>query len=111
MYESAIPVERGALGEKLARHAFRAGRSVVELALQLFYAAQSPQTPAWARSVITGALAYFVLPIDTLPDLLPGVGFVDDFGVLMAALFTVATCITPEIKEKAQQKIRQWFGQ
>lgn len=110
MSESAIHLDRGVFWEKLARSALKAGRSTVELALRLFYAVQSPDTPAWARSVIVGALAYFVLPIDTLPDLLPGVGYVDDLGVLMAAVFTVAAWITPEIKEKARHKMEQWFG-
>src|SRR5688572_14838093 len=71
---------------KLRRQARPAGTRVVEHALQLFYAARHPDTPAWARAVVYGALGYFILPTDAIPDLIPAVGFSDDFGVLVMAL-------------------------
>ena len=82
----------------------------MEHALQLFYAARHPDTPAWARAVVYGALGYFILPTDAVPDLIPAVGFSDDFGVLVMALTTIATRITPEIREQARRRIQQWFG-
>jgi uncharacterized membrane protein YkvA (DUF1232 family) len=97
--------------EKLQRHARSAGSQVVEHALQLFYAAQSPTTPKWARTVAYGALAYFILPTDVVPDFLPAAGYTDDLGVLALALGTIAMQITPEIKERANQRMRRWFKQ
>ncbi|OWT63475.1 YkvA family protein [Candidimonas nitroreducens] len=97
------------LWRKLQQHAGAAGRAVLEKALYLYYAAQSPATPKWARRVIYGALAYFVLPLDAIPDLIPGIGYTDDLSVMAAALATVALYITPEVRALAQHKIAQWF--
>lgn len=95
--------------QKITDIALRAGKPIIEKALQLFYAAQSPATPPWARRVIYGALTYLVLPIDAIPDYLPALGFTDDLGVITAALVTVASYITPEIKAKSKDKLNQWF--
>lgn len=96
---------------KLARFAKLAGREVVEKALWLYYALQRPETPLWAKRVIVGALAYFILPFDFISDLLPGLGFTDDLGVIVTALSTVAMYITPAVKEQARLKVREWFGE
>ncbi len=95
--------------KKVGGYARSAGREVVELALQLYYAAQSPDTPRWAKAAIYGALGYFISVIDAIPDLTPIVGYTDDLGVLVAALAAVASNVTPEIKEKAADKAREWF--
>lgn len=97
--------------DKVVRYARQAGKEVIERALQLYYAAQSPDTPKWAKGVIYGALGYFIVPLDAIPDLTPVVGYADDLGVLAAALATVALYVTPEIKAKAKAKIQEWFGQ
>jgi len=69
---------------KLARYARVAGRQVVETALVLFHCLRDPDTPAWARAVILGALAWFVAPVDAIPDLTPLVGYTDDLGARVA---------------------------
>ena len=56
---------------KLARHGKAAGKKVVGSALKLYYAAQSPETPDWAKAVIYGALAYLICPVDAIPDPVP----------------------------------------
>jgi len=96
--------------QKLARHAATAGRGTLEKALYLYYAAQHPATPAWARRVMYGALGYFILPLDAVPDLAPLVGYTDDLSVMVAALGTVAFYITPQIKAQAHGKVDQWLG-
>lgn len=96
---------------KLIRYAKAAGREVVEKALWLYYAARSPSTPVWAKTAIYGALGYFISMIDAIPDLTPIVGYTDDLGVLVAALATVSAYITPEVKAKASEKLREWFGE
>lgn len=98
----------GLLG-KITKIAAKAGRPLIEKALYMFYAVQHPKTPAWARRVIYGALAYLVLPTDAIPDVLPAVGFTDDLTVIAAALATVSYYITPEIKEQAKTKLAKWF--
>ena len=95
---------------KLGAHASAVGKEVIEKALWLYYAAQAPQTPAWSKAVIYGALGYFIFPIDAIPDLTPVVGYADDLGVLAAAVATVAMHITDEIKATTAQKLQTWFG-
>ena len=95
---------------KLKNFAVSAGREVVEKALTLYYTAQNPNVPAWAKTVVVGALTYFVSPVDAIPDILVGVGFTDDLGVLLAAIATVSVYINAETKEQAQQKLTDWFG-
>ncbi|GET40257.1 YkvA family protein [Microseira wollei] len=97
--------------EKLKNFALVAGKEVVEKALLLYYALQNPKVPVWARTVILGALAYFVFPVDAVPDIFPVVGYTDDLGVLLAAIGTVAMYINDEVKQQAKQKIRDWFGE
>ena len=88
----------------------QAGREVVERALWLYYAAQKPNTPTWAKSVIFGALAYFISPLDAIPDLTPLVGFTDDLGAVAAALTMVTLYIDDEVKSLAAAKLALWFG-
>ncbi len=76
----------------------------------MFYAAQRPETPKWAKGVIYGALAYFISPLDGVPDALPG-GFVDDLSVLAGAIAMVALHITPEVSLQARSKLSEWFGE
>lgn len=96
--------------EKITRFAKSAGREVVEKALWLFFAAQRPETPAWAKAVIYSALAYFISPVDAVPDITPLVGYSDDLGMLAAAISTLAVYITDDVKAQAAEKIRTWFG-
>ncbi|MFM9264330.1 YkvA family protein [Tychonema sp. BBK16] len=95
---------------KLKNFALTAGREVVEKALTLYYTAQNPNVPGWAKGVVVGALTYFISPVDAIPDVLVGIGFTDDLGVLLAAIATVSVYINAETKEQAKQKMKDWFG-
>lgn len=86
----------------------KASRELLYSVLVLYYTAKLPETPAWAKCVIYGALGYFILPIDVVPDFLPG-GFIDDLTVLAAAIVIVDAYITQEVKAKAKQKLEEWF--
>ena len=96
--------------QKVRDHALRAGREVIEKALVLYYCLQDSRTPAWARATIVGALGYWILPMDAIPDLIPGAGYADDLGALAAAAATVSAHIKPEHKEKAQDQVDHLFG-
>lgn len=96
--------------DKLKKYAKVAGSEVIEKALWLFYAAQRPETPAWAKAVIYGALAYFILPTDAIPDMVPLAGYTDDMGALAAAIAMVTLYISDDVKAKTRQKMRDWFG-
>lgn len=95
---------------KLSKFAKSAGRELVEKALWLHYAAQRAETPTWAKSVIYGALAYFILPADVIPDVIPASGYSDDLAVIAVAIGTVATFIDENVKHRASAKLQTWFG-
>ncbi len=54
--------------------------------------------------------AYFISPIDAVPDITPVLGYSDDLGVLVSAVLTVAMYVTDEVKQQARDKVRAWLG-
>lgn len=70
-----------------------------------FFCAIDPQTPRSAKAVIFGALAYFVLPADAVPDFLPLVGFTDDAAALAAAIGTISS----HMRERHYRAARAWL--
>ncbi len=95
--------------DKLADQAVKAGKDVVEKALILYYAAQDPETPLWAKTTIISALAYFIFPQDAIPDYIPVFGYADDLAVLGGALAIVAVHINRKHKRQAKDKMKEWF--
>ena len=73
--------------------------------LAAYYCAFDRDTPRHVQLSLLGALAYFVLPFDFMPDLLPVLGFTDDAAVLVTALRLVATNIRPDHREAARQAL------
>lgn len=76
-----------------------------EDAVAAFLCASDGATPLPIRATLFGALAYFVLPIDAIPDLILGLGFTDDAAVLIAAFTAARTHITDSHRERA----REWL--
>ncbi len=86
----------------------RVGRHLpfVEDLLAAYYCAFDSATPVRVKFVLLGALAYFVLPLDGVPDLLPLLGFADDAAVLAAAIAQVAGAIGDSHRAKAREALR-----
>ncbi|MFY0760414.1 MULTISPECIES: YkvA family protein [Metabacillus] len=95
---------------KLKKYGKKAGSSVVYAVLLLYFTLQKPEVPAKTKAIIIGALGYFILPLDLIPDLAVGVGYTDDLGALGLALLQVAMYIDQDIKDQAKQKLVEWFG-
>ena len=74
-------------------------------ALLLFNAWGNKSTPKWAKNIILGSLAYFLSPIDSIPDLTPFIGMTDDIGLMAFSLVTIACYITPEVRDKSYQQL------
>ena len=83
----------------------------VEEAVAGYYCAIDPATPLQVKAVLFGALAYFVLPIDIVPDIMPWLGFTDDAAVLYAALRTVAPHINNSHRALAKTAIDRMAGE
>tara|TARA_R110002020_G_scaffold260796_4_gene475118 strand:- start:424 stop:813 length:390 start_codon:yes stop_codon:yes gene_type:complete len=70
-----------------------------------YYCAIDSETPASTRGILIAALAYFVLPIDIIPDMLLGIGFTDDIAVLLTAFNAVRGNIRPEHYRRARETL------
>jgi uncharacterized membrane protein YkvA (DUF1232 family) len=73
--------------------------------LAAYYCAFDRDTPLQVKAALLGALAYFVLPFDAIPDFLPVIGFADDAAVLATALRLVASHMRPAHREAARRTL------
>ena len=95
------------LGEQFWRTARRAARRIpfMEEVVASYYCALDDKTPLRAKGILFGAIAYFVLPADTIPDFILGLGFTDDIAVLSAAIAAVRTHLTPAHRLAAREAL------
>jgi uncharacterized membrane protein YkvA (DUF1232 family) len=77
--------------------------------LAAYYCAFDRQTPRHIQAALLGAIAYFVLPFDFVPDMLPVLGFTDDAAILATALRTVASHINEDHREAARRTIARGY--
>ena len=98
------------LWKKVKTVAKKAGIKTIYMVLLLHYVLKSPNVSIEDKAKIYGALGYFILPFDLIPDFIPIVGYSDDVAALAYALHAVWKNVTPEIKQQAQQKLKSWFG-
>jgi uncharacterized membrane protein YkvA (DUF1232 family) len=75
-----------------------------------YYCAFDRQTPRHVQATLLGAVAYFILPFDFVPDMLPVLGFTDDAAVLATAIRLVASHITPVHREAARAALKRIRG-
>ena len=73
--------------------------------LAAYYCAFDRATPLQLKAALIGALAYFVLPFDVIPDMMPALGFTDDAAVLATAIRMVAAHLRPEHREAARRAL------
>jgi uncharacterized membrane protein YkvA (DUF1232 family) len=76
-----------------------------EVLLASYYCAFDRETPAHVKAALLAAIAYFVLPFDFIPDVLPLVGFSDDAAVLLTAVRMVARHLRPEHRDAARASL------
>ena len=87
----------------------RAGRAVARPALECFELLMDGSTPNQVRLTMLAALTYLLLPLDLIPDFIPAVGFSDDMVAFTALLGLCGRHLTPEIRQRAQRRLDQWF--
>lgn len=73
--------------------------------LTAYYCAFDQTTPLHVKTALVGALAYFVLPFDVVPDMMPLLGFTDDAAILLTALRMVTAHLRPEHREAARRAL------
>ena len=79
----------------------------VEDLLAAYYCAFDKATPRHVQAALLGAIAYFILPFDFIPDMLPVLGLTDDAAVLATAIRLVASHITPEHRDAARAALQR----
>ena len=75
--------------------------------LAAYYCAFDRQTPRHVQAALLGAIAYFILPFDFIPDMLPVLGFTDDAAILATAIRLVSAHILPEHREAARAALQR----
>ena len=90
---------------KIARHS---RKKVLHKAATLYVILLEPASPAWVKACIVGALGYFISPLDTLPDILPLVGFVDDAALMGLLMVEISACATLSVRERAETLANAW---
>ena len=96
--------------DKIKHNSRKLGGELLEKALLLYYVLQKPSLPIWVRGTIMGALAYLVLPFDTISDFIPVVGYSDDLSLILAAVASVGFYIDDEVRAKATATANRWMG-
>ena len=95
---------------KIKKYGKKVGAAGVYAVFLLYYTFRKPDLPLKARSTILGALGYFVMPFDFIPDITPIIGYTDDMVALTGALLLVAAYIDDATKDRARTKVKSLFG-
>ena len=82
----------------------------IEDALAAYYCATDGKTPIYVKAVLMGALAYFIIPYDVIPDFIPGLGFTDDAAILATAISAVRSALRPEHFDAARAFLKREGG-
>ena len=122
-WNDADGLRRAALGKDISLHAFAererkvrrdfwaklrrvAGQvPFVEDIVAGYYCALDPATPMRVRGMLLAAIAYFIVPLDFIPDIILGLGFADDAALLTAVLALVSSHITPTHRAAAARAL------
>jgi len=90
---------------KMKNSVKRVGEEIAVMGIKSWLAMADSNTSVRHKVILGGALAYFVLPTDMVPDVLAGVGFTDDMAALTLAANSVGNAITDEHEEQAREKL------
>ena len=99
------------INEKITKGAKKAGATIIYPVLLLYNLFKSPQTSAKDKMLIVAPLAYFVMPADLIPDVIPALGFADDGLAIIASIKTLAASITTEIQEQTKTLCENLLGE
>jgi uncharacterized membrane protein YkvA (DUF1232 family) len=74
-------------------------------AIAAYYCMRDPVTPTYVKAMLAGALAYFIMPFDLIPDFIAGIGYSDDAAVFFAAFRAISKHIRPEHRARAREAL------
>lgn len=96
--------------DKTKKIASKTGKFLLGSAFTAYYCMMDPDTPAPVKAMFAAALGYLILPVDFVPDFIPGAGLLDDAGALTATIVMATASIKPEHADKAEQKVKELLG-
>ena len=99
------------LWNKIAKIGKSIGAAIIYPVLLLFNLLKSPDTDLKDKTMIIGALGYFILPLDLIPDAIAGAGYTDDIAAISAIIRTLACCVSQEIQDVSKQKCHDLLGE
>ena len=97
--------------DKITKYGKLIGINALYKAVQLWFVLQKPDVPASTKAVIMGVLGYLIAPLDFLPDLMPVLGYTDDFAAITFALIKVQGYIDEEVERKSKNLLAKIFGE
>jgi uncharacterized membrane protein YkvA (DUF1232 family) len=102
-----MAADESELRQKLWRKIKREVASVpfLEDVLTAHYCAFDRNTPIHVKAALVGAIVYFVMPDDLVPDYLPIIGYADDAAVFGIAFKMMSSHIKPEHREAARRML------
>ena len=90
---------------KVIKCAVKAGRPLLRKALILYYELSDSRVSAFEKTIIIGALGYFICPVDIIPDGIPVVGYADDLAAINEAFKLIESIVSPRIIRKVENKL------
>ncbi len=95
--------------DKIKKIAKKAGLKVICYALTLYYILQKDNVPIAEKGLIIGALGYFILPVDLIPDFIMGLGYTDDISAMIIAIRKSMSYVDEKVKKQVYLKLNNWF--
>jgi len=94
----------------VVKYGKKAGRTILEQAFTLYYVLKKSGVPMTAKGMIMGALAYLVMPVDLIPDMIPVIGLTDDAAAIALAISQLRSYIDPAVEQQAGEKVKEILG-
>jgi len=82
-----------------------------EEALAAYCCSVDPATPRHAKAVLVAALAYFIIPVDAIPDVIAGLGFTDDAAVFWGAWRSISVHVKDSHIDAAKRLLERIKGE
>ncbi|MBD5192053.1 MAG: DUF1232 domain-containing protein [Bacteroidales bacterium] len=93
--------------DKIKKVASKAGAKAIFVAYTLFYSLET--APITDKLMIIGALGYFILPTDLIPDFIIGLGYTDDLAAMLIVYNRLKANINDEVEDRARRETQKWF--
>ena len=96
------------LGQKIVTLPHSTKTKLLKKVATLYAILTEPDVPAWVKASIIGVFGYFICPVDAIPDVIPGVGFLDDMAVMAFILVELSAYASSSVQNRAEELLVKW---